>query len=71
MKVERQRERVDQLYAGNHGIWEKRVLASTLKHPGCKVAHDGLRLYREVPQHLIGPPASQEANCIVIHVGIK
>ena len=31
--------------------------------------HDWHNLYMEIPQHFVNPPASNEANAIIIHAG--
>jgi hypothetical protein len=51
-------------------IRQEGVLA-TLEHAGREVAHDRLRLYCEVAQHCIGPPATQETDGIGVNMCTK
>jgi len=41
------------------------------EHSACKVAHDGLCLEVEIPQHGVALPTAQQLDGVAIHVGVK
>ena len=53
------------------GLYREESEGTAAKHGCSEAGHDGLRLYVKIPIHLVGTPATDEANAVAVDAGAE